>query len=361
MPLIKSTKSREKRIRQGLVNWSAQNPRVLPWKASKDPYRIWVSEMILQQTRVEQGLPYYERFITRYPQLKDLAITTEDDLMKMWEGLGYYRRARYMLSTAKEIVERYPNSFPNTYEEILALKGVGPYTAAAIASFAFDLPYVVVDGNVNRLISRLYGIREAIEEADVKKRIEKIAQGLLDRQNPDRFNQAIMDFGSLLCKPANPDCANCPLTCECIAHQQDLVKMIPAKKVKKPKRKRFFYYLVPKVNDRVFVKKRTNGDIWPNLFEFYLIEGKKLLSWEEILLMVDLPILQSSSQPKKYKQVLSHQIIYAEFLVVELQNEEPFMSKLNYTAISTKKIRNFAFPKVINCFLRDKDVILNYI
>ena len=343
------------------MEWSAQNPRVLPWKKTKDPYRIWVAEIILQQTRVEQGLPYYERFITRYPQLTDLATTTEDDLMKMWEGLGYYRRARYMLSTAKEIVERYPDSFPNTYEEILALKGVGSYTAAAIASFAFDLPYVVVDGNVIRLISRLYGITETIEEADVRKRIEKIAEGLLDRQYPDRFNQAIMDFGSLLCKPANPDCANCPLTSECMAYQQDLVRMIPLKKVKKPKRKRFFYYLVPIIDDRVFIKKRTNGDIWPNLFEFYLIESDKVLSWEEVLLKVDLPILQSSSQPKKYMQVLSHQIIYAEFLLVQPPDEESFLGNFNYTAISTKKIRNFAFPKVINCFLGDKDVILNHI
>lgn len=358
MTVSKNTKT-IKIIRSRLLDWSQKNHRSLPWKKNKDPYQIWVSEIILQQTRLEQGLPYYHRFLERYPTLEDLASSNEDDLMKIWEGLGYYRRARHMLQTARVILEQNEGTFPNTYEDILKLKGVGSYTAAAIASFAFDLPYVVVDGNVIRLISRLNGITDPVDEPRIRKKIEAIADDLLDRNDPASFNQAIMDFGSKQCKPVSPLCSDCPLSSHCVSYQEGLVSQIPTKRDKQPKRVRHFYYLVPFKGEHLYVRKRNESDIWSGLFEFYLVETKNETSWDKILSDIDLPLKKSISLPSKYKQLLSHQVIQAEFLTVELDDDRLIIARDNYIRIKRKKIRNFAFPKVIDCFLRDKDVILN--
>ncbi len=350
---------KELRIRNALLDWSAHHPRYLPWKADKDPYRIWVSEIILQQTRVEQGLPYFERFIDRYPDLMTLAATSEDALMKVWEGLGYYRRAKHMLMAAREIALTHGGVFPQSYDAIRNLKGVGSYTASAIASFAFDLPFVVIDGNAIRVITRLYGITGTVSETKTRNQIAEIAELLLDKHRPAAFNQAIMDFGALHCKPTNPSCLVCPLANDCQAYQENQVALIPVKKARKQKRGRHFYYLVPVFKDQVYIRKRTDGDIWPNLFEFLLFESNGPQKWATILPELDLPICRSSSQARKYKQILSHQIIHAEFLIAELETDASILRNLNYTAVKTKKIRNFAFPKVIDCFLADKDVILN--
>lgn len=356
--MAKNTKSAGA-IRRALLQWSTQHPRFLPWKQNKNAYEIWVSEIILQQTRVEQGLPYYLRFIDRYPTIQDLASTSEDELMKIWEGLGYYRRARHMLQSAKVIVQQYEGIFPSTFEEIISLKGVGDYTAAAIASFAFDLPYVVVDGNVIRLITRLFGITDPVDTNVIQEKIKVLAGEILDKKDPARFNQAIMDFGSLQCKPANPQCLTCPLQLHCKAHQRGIVEKIPAKKEKKAKKQRYFYYLVPQLNDYLYIKKRQGSDIWAGLFEFYLIEATKKTLWADILREVDLPVKKSRRWPEKYRQVLSHQIIHAEYLLIELDDDQLLLNRDHYTRIKRKKIRNFAFPKVIDCFLSDKDVILN--
>jgi A/G-specific adenine glycosylase len=358
MNTTKSTK-RDKEIRKALLLWSRDNPRFLPWKKDRDPYHIWVSEIILQQTRVEQGLPYYERFISRYPTIQHLAASSDNDLMKIWEGLGYYRRARNMLTTARSVVDNCNGIFPNQYEQILALDGIGPYTAAAIASFAFNQPHVVVDGNVVRLISRLHGITDPVEETRTKQIIQKHAEHLLDVEEPGIFNQAIMDFGSQQCKPANPDCDKCPLSRQCGALKKDLVKLIPVKKAKRPKRSRHFYYLVPVKGDFTYIRRRDEGDIWPQLYEFYLVEAASKIGWEAILESVDLPIIKSHTKPRTYKQLLSHQVIHAEFLTVVIRDDRTILSRDKYTAVKTKKIRKFAFPKVIDCFLKDKDVILN--
>ncbi|MBK8502303.1 MAG: A/G-specific adenine glycosylase [Saprospiraceae bacterium] len=282
METTKSTK-RDLEIRQALLMWSRNNPRFLPWKRDRDPYRIWVSEIILQQTRVDQGLPYYMRFISKYPSIQHLAASSENDLMKIWEGLGYYRRARNMLTAARKVVDNFNGIFPNEYEQILALNGIGPYTAAAISSFAFNKPYVVVDGNVVRLITRLQGIIDPVEENHTREIIQKHAEDLLDVEEPGTFNQAIMDFGSQQCKPANPDCNPCPLSRQCVALRKNLVGIIPVKKAKKPKRHRYFYYLVPVKGDFTYVKRRDEDDIWPQLHEFYLVETAGEVEWEAIL------------------------------------------------------------------------------
>jgi A/G-specific adenine glycosylase len=281
--------------------------------------------------------------------------------MKIWEGLGYYRRAMNMLTTARKIVKDFNGVFPDEYEQILGLNGIGPYTAAAISSFAFNKPYVVVDGNVVRLITRLQGIIEPVEETTTKLIIQKLAEGLLDVEEPGTFNQAIMDFGSQQCKPVNPDCNQCPLSRQCGAHNKNLISMIPVKKAKKPKRHRYFYYLVPVKEDVIYVRRRNEGDIWAQLYEFYLVETNSKAPWEEILKSIDLPIIESQTESRKYKQVLSHQVIHAEFLTVKLGDDDVILNRDKYTAIKTKKIRKFAFPKVIDCFLEDKDVILNLV
>ncbi|MCB0688394.1 MAG: A/G-specific adenine glycosylase [Saprospiraceae bacterium] len=346
-------------IQKGIMAWSSENPRHLPWKDNRDPYQIWVSEIILQQTRVEQGLPYYLKFMERYPTLLDLANSTEDELMKIWEGLGYYRRARHMHQSAQIIVQQYDAIFPQNYSDILQLKGVGSYTAAAIASFAFDLPYVVVDGNVIRLISRLFALVDPVDDPSVRKEIENLASMLLDKTDPAFFNQAIMDFGAIQCKPVHPECNHCPLQEKCQAFQKDMVNLIPAKKEKKPRKTRFFYYLVPYKDEFFYIRKRSTTDIWSGLFEFYLIEFSEEVDWSKILPNVDLPIKRVHRQQNKYKQQLSHQIIQAEFLTVELIDDISILERDKYTRVKRKKIRNFAFPKVIDCFLKDKDVILN--
>jgi A/G-specific adenine glycosylase len=340
------------------MSWSAQNPRDLPWKETRNPYVIWVSEIILQQTRIEQGTPYFLRFIERYPSIFDLAETNDDELMKIWEGLGYYRRARHMLETARNIVMNYEGNFPSTYEQILGLKGIGKYTASAIASFAYDLPHAVVDGNVIRVITRLQGITQPVQTAEIRKQIEVFAAKFLDRNDPAGFNQAIMDFGATTCKPNKPECESCALQFDCLAFVRGQTHLIPYKKEKKPKRHRHFYYLVMRLGDRIYIRKRAQKDIWQDLFEFYLIESDQEASWQELLSREELPIEKSSREPASYKQTLSHQVVYASFMEVTLKHDS-LLKKQGYLPVKTKNIRNFAFPKVIDCYLREKDVILN--
>ena len=310
----------------------------------------------MQQTRVEQGRPYYERFIAKYPSVQDLAVTNDDDLMKAWEGLGYYRRAKHMLESARQIAA--DGQFPETYEGLLSLKGVGTYTAAAVASFAYDLPHVVVDGNVIRLIARLEGIEDPVDSSATRKIIEELADQLMDHERPAAFNQAIMDFGAKQCKPGLPDCDSCPLRPDCLGHELGLQQRIPVKKAKKPKKERYFYYLVPCLDEKVYIRKRQANDIWQNLFEFYLLECDQPTQWEDILAEVDLPIKECKGSFLTYKQTLSHQVICASFLEVELKSTASSLSNKDYKAVNKEKIRNFAFPKVIDCYLREKELIL---
>lgn len=347
---------------QKLLEWYHPDDRPLPWKAIKNPYFIWLSEIILQQTRVQQGLPYYQKFVKKYPTIVDLANAPEDDVFKLWEGLGYYSRARNLHFAAKTVATTYQGNFPTTYQDIRSLKGVGDYTAAAIASFAYDLPHAVVDGNVYRVLSRFFGINTPIDTTAGKKEFKQLADELLASKQAARYNQAIMDFGATHCTPKEPNCTSCLHQKHCVAFQENQVTELPVKSQKIKKRNRYFYYLVLKQETSLFIRKRGEKDIWANLYEFPLIElnqeveGLFLLeALEETLIWKTLfenqpTVLNGVS--KKYKQTLSHQKITALFLEIEVKPSFFYENK-NLIAIERKKIKNFAFPKIISNYLEN--------
>ncbi len=343
-----------------LLVWYNPIDRPMPWKGEKNPYLIWLSEVILQQTRVEQGLPYFEKFKTKYPTISDLANAPQDEIMKMWEGLGYYSRARNLHAAAQHVAHKLAGKFPKSYEGIRELKGVGPYTAAAIASFAFDLPHAVVDGNVYRVLSRYFGIDLPVDATEGKKFFTQLAQELLDKDSPGKYNQAIMDFGATQCTPALPSCSNCPMQQECKAFQANELDKFPVKVKKLKRTQRFFNYLIIKWQDQVFIRKRTEKDIWQNLYEFPLIETDILVEDRQIILehesiqqwkVSDQITLTSVSPPSK--QDLTHQRIIARFWKLEIDcNHLPQSS--DWLLISSEKIGDYAFPKVIAAYLREK-------
>jgi len=331
---------------KNLLAWFETNDRPLPWKGEKNPYYIWLSEIILQQTRVEQGLPYFERFKATFPTVFDLAKASSDKVMKLWEGLGYYSRARNLHFTAKFIAEELNGIFPNTHSAILGLKGVGPYTAAAIASFAFDLPHAVVDGNVFRVLSRVFGIETPIDTTQGKKQFNQLADILLAKKMPAIYNQAIMDFGATQCTPTNPDCANCPMQKNCIAFNNKLIDKLPVKSKKIKKRNRFFNYLVCKREETLILNKRTKKDIWLNLYDFPLIETTALLDepsltkhadFQQIIGLTKYNIKKAS---KPFKQLLTHQKIIAIFWEIELKSPLP-TNETDFFEVKQKNINNF--------------------
>ena len=343
-----------------LLAWYQPNDRPLPWKAIKNPYFIWLSEIILQQTRVEQGMPYYLKFTEKYPTVVHLANAPEDDIFKLWEGLGYYSRARNLHAAAKHILQMHGGVFPDNYKDIRALKGVGEYTAAAIASFAYELPYAVVDGNVYRVLSRFFGIDSPIDSTAGKKEFRQLAEELLDKEQPAVYNQAIMDFGATACTPKNPLCNICPLQTRCQAWYHKRVGELPVKAKKIKKRPRYFYYLVINHGELVYIRKRPEGDVWAGLYDFPLIELEQLVEgmflleplsqtafWQVNIAPKPLQIQQVSSI---YKQVLSHQHIHAIFIEMQAAPEY-FMENPDFLAIERKKIKNFAFPKLIGRYL----------
>ena len=258
-----------------IIRWYNKNKRDLPWRETRNPYLIWLSEIILQQTRVEQGLSYYLRFAEKYPTVKSLAASKEDDVLKLWQGLGYYSRARNLHQTAKRIVDEFSGKFPTDYSSILSLKGIGDYTAAAIASFAYDQKYPVVDGNVFRLLSRHFEMKTPIDTSAGKKEFTEMADGLMMNYPPAIFNQAIMEFGAKVCRPANPDCLKCPLNATCFSFKNKTVHLFPIKKNKTKTKKRYFNYIVIGDKNKFFIKKRIEKDIWQGLYDFPLIETKK--------------------------------------------------------------------------------------
>lgn len=349
---------------EGLMNWFAQNHRPLPWKGEKDPYLIWLSEIILQQTRVEQGMPYFLRFRTAYPTVTDLAAAPEDEIMKNWEGLGYYSRARNLHYAAKTIAGQYQGQFPQTYAEILKLKGVGPYTAAAIASFAYNLPHAVVDGNVFRVLSRFFGIDTPIDTTAGKKEFAALAQSLIDPDQAGDYNQAIMDFGATHCTPKSPGCSNCPFQTQCCALQQSRIEVLPVKSKKLEKKERFFHYLVINEGEDVLIKKRTAKDIWQKLYEFPLIERSTLVNGEQVLREAPLweQVLganqhEVTSVSKPFRQTLTHQKIIAVFIEIDLKNQQKSASD-GFIKVKRKNLIKFAFPKIIDWYLRDNSLYL---
>ena len=309
-----------------LEDWYRVNGRDLPWRETTNPYKIWISEIILQQTRVAQGYDYYCRFINRFPDVFTLAEAEEDEVMNYWQGLGYYSRARNLHAAAKSIALQ--GAFPDTYEGIRALKGVGNYTAAAIASFAYGLPCAVVDGNVYRVLSRWMGIDTPIDSSAGKKLFASLAAEYLDKERPAVYNQAIMDFGALQCTPASPDCAVCPLESSCLARARNLVDSLPVKQHKTKTRNRYFIYFYVRAGVCTYIRKRTADDIWCNLYELPLIETDSALSEEELFhspqfltLFEGLSVSSVRLVSKKTKHILSHQVIWTDFYEVNLADE----------------------------------------
>lgn len=341
-------------ITEELILWYTLNKRNLPWREINDPYKIWVSEIILQQTRIKQGLPYYQKFIERFPSIEILEKAEINDILSIWQGLGYYSRARNMHVAAKQIIAEYSGFFPNKYNDIIKLKGVGKYTAAAIASFAFKQYKPVIDGNVIRIITRIYGLYENSKSVQTLKKIEKILnENIIKTESPDTFNQAIMEFGQKVCLPANPSCNNCIFKKSCNALNENKVLETPKIFQKKEKKERYFNYLIVLNNGYTFIKKRQKKDIWEELYEFPLLEQKNVT--KEILLnhfgLINY-LLSNVHKSKITKHTLSHQNINTIFwtLSVTSENELIYLKK-HYLMVEFKKISEYPFSILITKYI----------
>ncbi|WP_418887951.1 A/G-specific adenine glycosylase [Myroides oncorhynchi] len=339
-----------------LITWYLENKRFLPWRETKNPYAIWLSEIILQQTRVAQGLPYFEAFLNTYPTVSDLAHAPEDDVMRLWQGLGYYSRARNLHTTAKKVANDLNSIFPNNYKDLLTLKGVGEYTAAAIASIAFNEVVPVVDGNVFRVLSRVYGITSDISTNTTKKEFQALAATLIPQHDPATFNQAIMDFGATQCTPKSPNCSICPFNKECIAYATNQVATLPIKLSKIKIKKRYLDFIILlDPNNNTIIEQRTAKDIWQQLYQFPVIDNFKnnaenisselkekyasTLDITEINLLTETPIIHQ----------LSHQKLHINFWGVSVK-------EINNNRIAWEDLNKFGFPIVIHNFIKSLDL-----
>tara|TARA_R110002050_G_scaffold110892_2_gene223582 strand:+ start:226 stop:1263 length:1038 start_codon:yes stop_codon:yes gene_type:complete len=311
-----------------ILLWYTKNKRDLPWRNTTNPYNIWLSEIMLQQTRVAQGTPYYISFVKNFPSVRDLASASEEKILKLWQGLGYYSRARNLHATAKIITEKYNGDFPSTYKELIQLKGVGDYTASAIASISFNRPEPVVDGNVYRVLSRYFGVSIPINSTEGIKYFKDLARKVMDSKNIRDYNQGIMEFGAIQCAPRNPNCSICPLKNGCVAVQEKKVEVLPVKLKKTKVRNRYFNYLVIlDGNNTTILKQRTGKGIWQNLYEFPLIESDTTLKEEEVCDRINesLP-LYGNSEVYQFNETeiihkLSHQHLYTTFWIVNVDDE----------------------------------------
>jgi A/G-specific adenine glycosylase len=336
---------------KGLLKWNKKsNTRQMPWKGEKDPYKIWLSEIILQQTRVEQGLKYYENFIRSFPSVEALARAPEEKVFKLWEGLGYYSRCRNLIETARRIAKERKGGFPSDYASILQLKGVGSYTAAAIASFAYNLPHAVVDGNVFRVLSRILDIETPIDSTEGKKQFGSLAQNMLPESKAGAYNQAIMDFGAVICKPV-PACGTCFFRQHCKAYQQGKQQGLPVKEKTIRIKKRWMNYIVLTYKNEVALRQRTGKDVWQHLFEFALIETAGPCSPQQVLKQFEKQYgIENYTLVRSYEtstQKLSHQLLSFNFLLIELSKKEE-LDRFSWTEISN--LDQFAFPKTLKKF-----------
>jgi A/G-specific adenine glycosylase len=340
-----------------IISWYSANKRKLPWRDTKDPYKIWLSEIILQQTRVNQGMAYYKRFIETYPEITSLASAHEDEVLKLWQGLGYYSRARNMHATAKEIMKTYNGVFPSKNSEIRSLKGIGEYTAAAISSFAFNEAWPVVDGNVFRVLSRYLGIYTDISSSVAKKEFTQIAGELMHGNDPAIFNQAIMEFGALMCKPV-PNCSECPLAKTCHAFITKNISVLPAKLKKQKTRKRYFNYIVLNNKNHFFIRQRKEKDIWSGLHDFPLIETNETTDSKTVLKNFSVKLNKNNhrliSVSEEYKHILSHQHIYARFFELEITPSLLNEKKSEWKKVNAEQVREYAVPRLIEKYLEDR-------
>jgi A/G-specific adenine glycosylase len=340
-----------------IIDWYEQNKRNLPWRTTKDPYKIWLSEIILQQTRIAQGLPYYQTFVKNFPDVKSLAAAKPDKVLRLWQGLGYYSRARNLHACAKQVVKNLNGKFPSSFEELKKLPGIGDYTAAAIASISFREPVAVVDGNVFRVLARVFGIDKDIASTEGKKYFFKIANELIPTDTPDIFNQAVMEFGALHCTPQNPKCETCPFEKSCFANTKEMQKLLPVKTPKQKVRKRYFNYLVIEHDGKLLMRKRIAGDIWNGLYDFHLVETKKSITSSKILnqdsvleklVIKDVSIL--------YKHILSHQHLITRFIMCAVETQKPLQSLLKEGSLkfySKSQVEKLPKPILVNRFLKD--------
>ena len=336
-----------------LLAWYDQNKRDLPWRRTKDPYLIWLSEIILQQTRVVQGLAYYNRFSERFPTPLALAEAPEDEVLKYWQGLGYYSRARNLHAAAKSM----QGEFPRTYEGVRALKGVGDYTAAAVCSIAYDMPYAVVDGNVYRVLARVFGIDTPIDSPAGKKQFTELAQKLLDKKRPGDYNQAIMDFGATVCTPAAPQCLVCPLAAVCRALADGRVEQLPVKAQKTKISNRYFHYIYVKQGENTWLHKRGAGDVWQNLYEPPLVETPTAAEG-----FAARPLYKEWFGRKKavlkvppVKHVLSHRVIYADLSEITLSPSAPVPE--DFMAIPVRELKKYAVSRLVQKLLEKAGVL----
>ncbi len=336
-----------------LIQWHLDNPRPLPWSdGTRNPYRIWLSEVIMQQTRIDQGTAYYLKFVNTFPDILSLANAAPDHIMRLWQGLGYYTRARNLHAAAKKIALQHQGKFPDTYEGLLALPGIGPYSAAAIGSFAFLLPYVVVDGNVKRVIARFAGIKESIDDPSATEQIRTIAQGYMKGAAPDIFNQAIMNFGALVCKPLSPTCGSCTLSKKCFAYQHDMQHTLPVRSNKKETRFRYFHFIVLHHNDKILLQQREEKDIWKGLYAPPLIETNsermppksRIASFINGLIGHDHFVTAGSSVSEQ--QLLSHQTIIGRFHHFNI-TKKPVNGLPASVWVTKKTMQDFGKPKLI--------------
>jgi len=339
-----------------LINWYQINKRDLPWRHTKDAYTIWLSEVILQQTRVEQGLPYFNKFLENFPTVTDFALASETQVLKLWQGLGYYSRGRNMHATAQIVVNHYDGIFPNLHDDLLKLKGIGEYTAAAISSFSSGEARAVVDGNVFRVLARYFGINTAINSPAGKKEFFALANELLYREDPALYNQAIMEFGAMQCKPKSPHCNICPLNQSCFAFNNGLVNELPVKIRKAEQKHRFLNYFVCLSEDGILVRQRQAGDIWQHLYDFPSIETKGEVDWSSLTFVSNVKTVfgekASFTHLLSKKHILTHQIIHLRFFA--LKNYIFNFSKqkeLNW--VSLGKLDELPQPKVIHDFITE--------
>jgi A/G-specific adenine glycosylase len=346
-----------------LVVWYQAHKRNLPWRDTHDPYKIWLSEIILQQTRVAQGLPYYQRFIARYPDIQDLAHAEEKEVLRLWQGLGYYSRARNLHTCARMIVNELGGIFPGTYKELLQLKGVGKYTAGAIASIAFKESVPVVDGNVYRVLARVFGVTEDIASMQGTKAFYVLAQSLVPKEDADLYNQAIMEYGAIHCTPLNPKCTSCIFKADCVAFHTDRQYMLPVKSKRVKIKRRFFHYLVIQDDDKLYMKRREGRDIWEGLYDFYLVEDKQLRAMDRLedplVMLVRRYQLSIVSTSTPYQHLLTHRRLYVQFLHVQattqfIQEAAALLRQAGIGAFTIAQTEELPKPTLIDNFLKEK-------
>ena len=344
-----------KHFSNDIIDWYHENRRSLPWRDSKDPYRIWLSEVILQQTRVNQGLPYFLKFVDAFPTVSTLANAPENTVLRLWQGLGYYSRARNLHRCAKLVAERHNGKFPSSFDELIALPGIGSYTAAAIASIAFDRKVAVVDGNVYRVLARIFGIAKDISSTEGKKHFWELANELIPADHPGDYNQAVMEFGAMHCTPLAPKCDMCLFSKNCVARNRDMVSQLPVNEKKINKRTRYFFYFILREGNKIAMRKRTGRDIWNGLYEFHLVESTAAKKLTQIV-KTDalLCLLNGVKEVGSVRHVLTHQVLEIRFFEAAVKKENLTTNKdlfKDFSFVSARKAEEMPKPIAITRYL----------